>query len=279
LCVVSEPKPNPLPGFPSGFGDAFRTLHKLGHKRSEKRKTNRKRSADSDPIKIRVEHLQIIGKTEKLIHLFEEVIGKDDIKLCDGELDALVLFDKEDKDVPNTIAAPVGNEIVRSQRVHLLGYAKIGAHEWFCVPGEVHSVTKGSVLITCLSVPGLSGGAVVCDGTFKVIAYSGGAEEGSDQSPFGAYAYRLDYIELKTESKQKSQSSEEQEEVQNQVSTRQQKRQPKTPTTKSTKKRARNSEDVDADAQHRPKKKQKKGPCNHKKCYISKCKHQCCKRV
>jgi len=52
------------------------------------------------------------------------------------------------------------------------------------------------VLITCLSIPGLSGGAVVCDGTGGVIAYSGGAQTGKDLSPFGAYAYKIDYIEV-----------------------------------------------------------------------------------
>jgi len=187
---------NPVPGFPDGFEDEFKKVRDRGHASRGKGK-KRKQTAETDPVKIRVEQLQYGheqgSKTEKLTCLFEETIGEMDIKLCDGNMDALVLFDKE---IPNTLAAPVFGEITRSQRVHLFGFAHLGKHEWFSVPGEVHSVSDGNVLITCLSVPGLSGGAVVCDGTGGVIAYSGGAQSGNDESPFGAYAYRMDLIQF-----------------------------------------------------------------------------------
>jgi len=55
------------------------------------------------------------------------------------------------------------------------------------------SVFPGHFMISNLSVPGLSGSAVVWDDN-GVIGYCGGASIASDKSPFGAYAYPLNYV-------------------------------------------------------------------------------------
>jgi len=130
---------NPVSGFPKEFEEQIKKAPK-GHGRHRKRR----RDETADPIKIRVEQLQFFAssgsKTEKFVTLFE-VICPNDVKLCSRRLDALVLFDKE---IQNTLAAPVFAEITRSQRVHLFGFAHITEHSWFSVPGEVHSVKDGS---------------------------------------------------------------------------------------------------------------------------------------
>jgi len=55
-------------------------------------------------------------------------------------------------------------------------------------------VLATSFNISCPSIPGLSGSAVVCDGSGGVIGYCGGAQSGSDDSPFGAYGFQTSLI-------------------------------------------------------------------------------------
>jgi len=148
-------------------------------------------------------------KKEELVQILKETIGKNDVLFCDGEMDALVLFDF--KELPSTNAAPVFGEIVRTQHVHLFGFAPLNPFKTFSVFGEVHSIQDGNILITCLSVPGLSGGAVVCDGTGGVIAYSAGAMTGSDKSTFGAYAFKLELLLAKLKTYKQATTSSTQE--------------------------------------------------------------------
>jgi hypothetical protein len=89
--------------------------------------------------------------------------------------------------------APISPFLAYNQKVHLCGYAKIDSTTFFCVPGEVQSVEVSHFSISCGSVPGLSGGAVVCDSTGGVIGYCGGAQTGADQS-FFAYAFPTSHI-------------------------------------------------------------------------------------
>lgn len=126
-----------------------------------------------------------------MVEIYKGAIGKDDIIKCDGEADALVLFDQE---FDHLNSAPVCHEIMRSQAVHLFGFATLGDHCGFVVPGEVQSVGADNILISCPTIPGLSGGAVVCDGSGGVLGYAGGAQLVSDKSFFGAYAFRLEPI-------------------------------------------------------------------------------------
>jgi hypothetical protein len=90
--------------------------------------------------------------------------------------------------------APISPLLTFNQKVHLCGFAKINSTTFFCVPGEVQSVEVSHFSISCGSVPGLSGGAVVCDSTGGVIGYCGGAQTGEDHSFFGAYAFPTSHI-------------------------------------------------------------------------------------
>jgi len=182
----------PLCGFPPGHDGQFK---KIPGKITHGKKKGQKRKRSSDPISIQIERVRFDladgTKTERLEKIYGGVIGPEDIILCDGPGDALVLFDQK---FPGSTSAPVYAEISRSQSVHLFGFAPLGNHRWFCVAGEVQSIDVGTFLITCPSVPGLSGGAVVCDGTGGVIGYCGGGQGGSDGSFFGAYAFRIDMV-------------------------------------------------------------------------------------
>jgi hypothetical protein len=126
---------------------------------------------------------------KEFVGLTVETICAEDIKYISAKRDVIVLFDKP---FDNLLPAPVTPSIVPAQRVHLMGYATFDHQlKTFLVPGEVTNVSIDSFMISCLTIPGLSGAGFVCDQSKHIIGYSGGAVAGSDKSSFGSYAYPL----------------------------------------------------------------------------------------
>jgi hypothetical protein len=145
---------------------------------------------------------------EPLQNLQNLKLQKEDIILCDGKADALVLFDQ---DFIGVGVVPVSPELFTMMKVHLFGFSNMLGHDHFTVPGEVMSIKTDSILISNLSIPGLSGGAVVCDANGGVIAYCGGASE-KQKNPFGAYAYPIYYVRSIVEREDSKKSSSDEEE-------------------------------------------------------------------
>jgi len=108
--------------------------------------------------------------------------------------------------------APVSAQIYDLMKVHLFGFSSMLDHSSFVVPGEVMSVLPGSFqVISNPSTPGLSGSVIVWDNG-GVIGYLGGAPIVADRSPFGAYAYLLNYVFMsvqKADDSKKSSSGDE----------------------------------------------------------------------
>jgi hypothetical protein len=131
----------------------------------------------------------------------------EDVIYCHEKRDALVLLDHV---IPNVSPAPIDSNVLETQHVHLCGFAKLEQdREHFFVAGQVKSVGLSDFNITCQSIPGLSGGAVVCDGSGGVIGYCGGARGGSDASPFGVYAFRADFILVALLERKEAEKAEE----------------------------------------------------------------------
>jgi len=145
-------------------------------------------------MRLVVERLQFPEATDKFDKIYEGPLELKHIAFCSGNVDALLL------DLPfcaTVEGAPISHQILQSQKVHIFGFSSnFPGHNHYMVPGEITSVGAKDVLVSCSSVPGLSGGAIVCDGSLGVIAYVGGALSGKDNSPFGAYGFKVDSVLL-----------------------------------------------------------------------------------
>lgn len=192
-----------MQGFPEAKADQIYKY--LGKKRPRSPKKPR---VDVDPIFITIRvYRDVIIEGErkkvcncrsiviKLLQGFQDVatvpLAENDITIAVGGRDALVIFDMP---IDGSEPAPISPILSFNQKVHLCGFAKIDHYTFFCVPGEVQSVEVDNFSISCGSIPGLSGGAVVCDSTGGVIGYCGGAQTGADNSFFGAYAFPTSFI-------------------------------------------------------------------------------------
>jgi hypothetical protein len=179
---------SPIVGFPDGHGKEF---YKLVNKEIPKKI---KKPVTADPIKLILSRLVFKpkeGKMEEVIEKYMEMtIEKDDIVLCDGDADAIVLFDREFDQVG---VAPVSASVFVTMKVHVFGFSNVIGHDHFVVPAEVTSVKTDSILISNQSVQGFSGATVVADINGGVIAYLGGGVA-KENDPFGAYSFSLNNI-------------------------------------------------------------------------------------
>jgi len=206
----------PLLGFPLGYVKEFHTLaSNQTTKKPLPKKCQDIINENGEVLRISLRHvvykLGSDGGMERVLEPFPDyqniLICKEDIILCDGKADALVLFDQEFNGFG---VAPISSEIYETMKVHLFGFSRMFEHDQFIVPGEVTSVKRNSILISNLSIQGLSGGAVVCDINGGVIAYCGGATE-KEKTPFGAYVFPIAHIctLVEREDSKKSSSDED----------------------------------------------------------------------
>jgi len=185
-----------MPGVP----DKMVTLWRASLGEADTRR--KKAKIVADPLEITIHRLDptSISSDKKLfLPIVEKYkLADDDIVYCNELQDALVLFDTN-FGLGLQPANVSLQGILITQHVHLCGFSTVtGADSGYnVVPGEVTGVELGKFSISCSSVPGLSGSAVVCDGTGAVIGYCGGALVAkSDKSPFGAYAFPASVVLL-----------------------------------------------------------------------------------
>jgi len=196
----------PMNGFPPGYEKDFKELHKDLKGSGPKRKRKVKEE-EEDPVKICIEKLEKPNDKYKI--LYEGVLTKEMIKYASGEYDTLIIYaefgEKEEDE------APISHGLIPTQHVHLFGFAKLFGHTYYCVGGEVTSVDTRTFYVNSSSISGMSGGAVICDGTSGIIGYIGGGLTSKDDS-FGAYCFRIDLINEAFLSKEFPSKKEEEEE-------------------------------------------------------------------
>eukprot|EP01113_Clastostelium_recurvatum_P005478 TRINITY_DN1244_c0_g2_i6.p1 TRINITY_DN1244_c0_g2~~TRINITY_DN1244_c0_g2_i6.p1 ORF type:complete len:184 (+),score=0.42 TRINITY_DN1244_c0_g2_i6:602-1153(+) len=161
-----------------------------------KRSAKRKQDEDEvDPVHIRVEKL--ISHLERFEVVWEGALARENVAHCDAQSDAILFHLGKWGDCKGVEAAPCYPSRQVNQCVHIVGFAKWEDHETFSFPGEVTLVKRDSFLVTCPSLPGLSGSAVVCDEMGDVLGYVGGSALGGDSSFIGAYAYPIERMTCK----------------------------------------------------------------------------------
>jgi len=196
----------PMNGFPPGYEKDFKELHKDLKGSGPKRKRKVKEE-EEDPVKIRIEKLEKINDKYKI--LYEGVLTKEMIKYASGLYDTLIIYAKFGEKEEDE--APISHGLIPTQHVHLFGFAKLFGHTYYCVGGEVTSVDTRTFYVNSSSISGMSGGAVICDGT-SIIGYIGGRLTSKDDS-FGAYCFRIDLINEAFLSKEFPSKKEEEEKV------------------------------------------------------------------